>query len=104
MVLQELYAGERPSERRAVERLEHDFERVKRILTPVLADWVQAGKVLRQLRLHYRYERIGLARLTHDALIAVSAGRLGIRVLTSNERDFRRLAEFRPFDWQVVAV
>jgi len=34
----------------------------------------------------------------------MSAGRLGITVITANERDFRRLAEFRPFQWQVTIV
>ena len=40
----------------------------------------------------------------NDALIATSAGRLGIRVLTANERDFRRLAEFRKFHWEIQAL
>jgi predicted nucleic acid-binding protein len=36
-----------------------------------------------------------------DALIAMSAARLGITVITANVRDFMRLAEFRPFQWRV---
>ncbi len=39
---------------------------------------------------------------TNDALIAMSASRLGIRIVTANERDFRRLAEFRSFQWEVA--
>jgi hypothetical protein len=31
----------------------------------------------------------------------MSAARLGIVVLTANERDFAKLAEIRPFRWQV---
>ena len=46
----------------------------------------------------------GKGRLTNDALIAVSAGRLGIRVITTNERDFRRPAEFGTFEWQLVSI
>jgi len=46
----------------------------------------------------YDYEQIGQGRLTNDALIAMSAGRSGITVITTNARDFIRLAEFRPFD------
>jgi hypothetical protein len=38
-----------------------------------------------------------VGRLTNDALIATSAGRLGIRVITANERDFTKLAEFHVF-------
>jgi predicted nucleic acid-binding protein len=52
----------------------------------------------------YHYEKIGQGRLTNDALIAMSAGRLGIRVITANERDFSRLAEFRAFQWQVTTL
>jgi len=37
-------------------------------------------------------------------LIAISAGRQGITVITANERDFRRLAEFRTFQWQVASI
>ncbi len=36
-----------------------------------------------------------------DALIAMSAGRLGITVITANARDFAKLGEFRPFPWRV---
>jgi len=37
----------------------------------------------------------------NDALIAMSAARLGIAVITANAREFLRLAEFRPFQWRV---
>ncbi len=104
VVLEELYAGAGERERRMIERLERDFDRVRRIVVPSLSDWSQAGKVLARLARQYGYERIGRARLTNDALIAVSAGRLGIAVLTTNERDFRRLAQLRPFSWEIVAT
>lgn len=101
VVLEELYAGTDPSSRRVVERLEHDFDRAKRILVPNLTDWTQAGKVLALLAAKYDYEQVGKGRLTNDALIAMSAGRVGITVLTANVRDFARLAEFRSFSWRV---
>ena len=104
VVLEELYAGAGDRERRVVERLERDFDRVKRILVPNLSDWTQAGKVLARLAAKYGYEQIGQGRLTNDALIAISAGRLGIQLLTANERDFCRLAEFRVFQWRVGNV
>jgi predicted nucleic acid-binding protein len=103
-VLEELYAGAGDRERRVVERLERDFDRAKRILVPNLTDWTQAGKVLAQVAAKYDYEQIGQGRLTNDALIAMSAGRMGIRVITANERDYRRLGEFRPFQWQVTKL
>jgi len=71
---------------------------------PNLSDWTQAGRVLARLASKYDYEQIGQGRLTNDALIAMSAVRLGIRVLTANERDYRRLAEFRAFQWQVTTL
>ncbi len=103
MVLEELYAGAADRDGKVVERLERDFDRAKRILVPNLSDWTQAGRVLSRLAAKYDYEQIGLGRLTNDALIAMSAGRLGIRVITANERDFSRLAEFRTFQWKVAA-
>ena len=104
VVLEELYAGAADRNRQVVERLERDFDRAKRILVPNLNDWTQAGKVLARLAGKYDYERIGQGRLTNDALIAMSAGRQGITVISANERDFRRLAEFRAFRWQVAAI
>ena len=102
VVLEELYAGAADRDRQVVERLERDFDRAKRILVPNLSDWTQVGRVLARLAAKYHYEQMG--RLTNDALIAMSAGRLGIRVITANERDFSRLAECRTFQWQVTAV
>lgn len=101
VVLEELYAGVRTRNRRPVERLERDFHRAGRILVPNLTDWTQTGKVLAVLGAKYDYEQIGKGRLTNDALIAMSAGRLGITVITANARDFGKLAEFRPFQWRV---
>jgi len=104
VVLEELYAGVHDPHRHLVERLEHDFDKIHRILVPNLSDWTQSGRVLSRLAAKYHYEQIGRGRLTNDALIACSAGRLGITVITANERDFRRLAEFRPFQWRVMVV
>ena len=104
VVLEELYAGAGVRENRILERLERDFDRAKRILVPNLSDWTQAGKVLARLAVRYGYEQIGQGRLTNDALIAMSAGRLGIRVMTTNARDYGRLAELRPFQWQIATI
>jgi len=101
VVLEELYAGADSRAQRLLERLERDFERAQRILVPNLSDWSRCGKVLGLLAAKYDYERIGQGRLTNDALIAVSAGRMGITVLTANKRDFARIAEIRPFAWEL---
>jgi predicted nucleic acid-binding protein len=104
VVLEELYAGADDRSRVWVELLEREFARENRILVPNLEDWTQTGAVLNRLALKYDYEQIGRGRLTNDALIATSAGRLGIRVLTANAKDFRRLAEFRKFQWEVATI
>jgi predicted nucleic acid-binding protein len=104
VVLEELYAGADERSRARVELLEREFARENRILVPNLEDWTQTGEMLNQLALKYDYEQIGRGRLTNDALIATSAGRLGIRVLTANAKDFRRLAEFRNFQWEVATI
>ena len=67
VVLEELYAGARPADRRVLDRLEHDFERAQRILVPNLTDWVQTGVIPSRLG-NRGYEQIGRARLTNDAL------------------------------------
>jgi len=104
VVLEELYAGAGARDRGFVEHLERRFGQIEKILVPDLDDWVYAGKVLERLGLKYDYEKIGRGRLTNDALIAMSAARTGIRVITANENDFRKLAEFRDFTWQFVTL
>lgn len=104
VVLEELYAGARERDRHLVELIERQFDEQGRILLPQLDDWIQAGRVLSQLAARYDYEKIGRNRLTNDALMAMSAARAGVTVVTANVRDFRRLAEFRAFSWQVTSI
>ena len=40
--------------------------------------------------------------MTNDALIAMSSLRGGIAVQTINDDDYRKIAEFRPFEWDRV--
>lgn len=103
VVLEELYAGVNVRDARVVERLERDFRRASRIVVPNLTDWAQTGKVLSFVAARFDFEQIGKGRLTNDALIAMSAGRIGITVLTANARDFKKLAQFRPFQWRIVS-
>jgi predicted nucleic acid-binding protein len=104
VVLEELYAGASGRVQQSLERMEREFERMKRILVPNLGDWTEAGRVLARLAAKYGYEKIGEGRLANDALIAMSAARMGIRVITANERDFGKLAEFRVFQWEVAVL
>ncbi len=101
VVLEELYAGVYSRDRGIVEAIERNFDRAGRILVPNLKDWADTGKLLALLGPKYDYEEIGRSRLTNDALIATSAGRNGITVITANARDFSRLAGVRAFEWRV---
>ncbi len=100
VVLEELYAGAKSTDRRTLEKLERDFERANRVLVPNLSDWTFAGRILAAVAHRHGYEKIGRARLTNDALIATSAARNGIAVITTNPRDFALLEEFCPLRWR----
>ncbi len=103
VVLEELHAGAQDRRlKKLLARLENDFEKVKRVLVPLRSDWTACGQVLAQVGAKYGYEEVGRARLTNDALIAMTAARHGFTVLTKNATDFRRIAEFRPFQWEEV--
>ena len=104
VVLEELYAGANPSDRRILEKLQRDFEKARRVLVPNLSDWTLAGKILAGVAQKYGYEKIGKARLTNDALISTSAARNGITVITANPRDFALLGEFCPLQWQIETL
>ena len=103
VVLSELLVG--ASEKRARQQLletEREFLKLNRLLVPMQRDWSLAGQVLAQVGVKYGYEQVGRARLTNDALIAMSAARNGFTVLTKNASDFKKIAEFRPFQWVEV--
>ena len=86
VVLEELYAGAGVRDREYVEQLERHFGQAGKILVPDLDDWIYAGKLLQRLARKYDYEKIGRGRLTNDALIAMSAARMGIRVHHSQRK------------------
>jgi len=104
VVLEELYAGASGRVLQSLERMEREFDRMNRILVPNLGDWTEAGRVLARLAVRYGFEKIGQGRLANDALIAMSAARFGITVISANRRDFARLTEFREFQWEVASI
>jgi predicted nucleic acid-binding protein len=103
VVLAELYAGADQRAHPVLERLQRDFEAVRRILVPNLTDWTRAGRMLARLGQAHGFESIGRSRMTNDALIAASASRLGILVITANDRDFRLLSAWCPLQWTTLA-
>lgn len=103
VVLEELYVGARsPAAIKLLGKLERDFDKAGRMLIPGQSDWVITGHVLRKIGEKYGFEQVGRARMTNDVLIAMAAARNGITVLTANAKDFGRIAEFRPFDWDLI--
>ena len=103
VVLEELYVGAQDRRlKKLLTRLENDFVKMKRILVPLQSDWTACGQVLALIGEKYGYEEVGRARMTNDALIAITAARNGFTVLTQNATDFQRIAEFRPLRWEVI--
>jgi predicted nucleic acid-binding protein len=103
VVLEELLVGARDGKvKKLLAHLERDFERAGRLLVPRQSDWTAAGQVLSLIGEKYGYEEVGRARMTNDALIAMSSSRSGIVVQTLNDDDYRKIAEFRPFEWERV--
>ena len=79
---------------------EREFLKLNCLLVSVQRDWSLAGQVLAQVGAKYGYEQVGRARLTNDALIAMSVARRGFTVVTRNAEDFKKIVEFRPFQWE----
>ena len=82
--------------------MEKEFVRVNRLLVPQQSDWRLSGEVLSQIGQQYGYELVRRARMTNDALIAMSVARNGFVVLSKNSQDFEQIAKFRPFKWQQI--
>ena len=103
VVLEELYVGAVEAKvRRDVQRMEGEFDKIGRLLLPGRRDWTSAGQVLSKIGQKYGFNLVGKARLTNDAVIAMSAASHGFTIQTKNPGDFHLIAEFRPFNWEMV--
>lgn len=103
VVLEELYVGAVDGKvRRDLQRVEREFTKIGRLLVPERRDWLSAGQALSKVGQKYGFNLVGKARLTNDALIAMSAASHGFTIQTKNPGDFQLIAEFRAFDWEVV--
>ena len=103
VVLSELLIGavDKTARRRLLE-MEKEFISVNRLLVPQQGDWRLSGEVLSLIGHHSGYEQVRRARMTNDALIAMSVARNGFVVLTKNPQDFEQIAQFRPFKWAQI--
>lgn len=83
VVLEELYVGAVNAQvRRDLQRLEREFLKVGRLLVPDRRDWTSAGQVLSKVGQKYGFNLVGKARLTNDAVIAMSVASHGLTVQT----------------------
>jgi predicted nucleic acid-binding protein len=94
----ELYLGARTeSVRHLVDDLWHGYEGEARLLTPSAEDWAEAGRWLAEVR----NERG--AHLSNDCLIAVTAWRNDLVVVSENTADFALLASIHHFDFEALS-
>ena len=104
VVLQELVAG--ASDASAIkdfERSRHKYLKLNRLLVPTEEDWWHAGLALNALQRGLRSKRTGKIpkisvaerhRIINDVLIARTAKRAGVMVVTDNLSDFRKIRNF----------
>lgn len=104
VVLQELVIGALDSaELKKWAMMRRLFEKENRLLVPTTEDWWQAGKIINALLRGLKSESRGETprlhpnqkyRIIHDALIAVTAQRLGALVVTDNLADFENIRRY----------
>lgn len=101
IVAQELRAGVRAADRKALERhVLKVYERANRVITPSVDAWHRSGNLLAEMA---RKEGLEIARVSkafaNDVLLALSCREAGCVLVTDNERDFRRIHRFVQFEF-----
>ena len=104
VVLQELLAGaNNASVIKELERSRHEYRKLNRLLVPSEEDWWHAGLVLNALQRGRRSKKTGKIpkisvaeryRIINDVLIARTAKRAGVIVVTDNVNDFLKIRNF----------
>jgi len=104
VVLQELVAGAQDeAELKSLTVARREYEKGDRLLVPTSEDWWLVGKVIYALQKGLKSQRGGLTpkmsadqkyRITHDVLIARTAKRVGVTVVTDNLKDFELIQRF----------
>lgn len=104
VVLQELAAGAKDeAELKSLNAVRIHYEKVGRLLVPTAEDWWQVGRIINALQKGLKSQRGGLTpkmsadekyRITHDVLIARTAKRAGVTVVTDDLKDFEAIQSF----------
>lgn len=104
VVMQELVAGaEDEAAIKESEAARKGYEKAGRLLVPTGEDWWLAGKVINSLQRGLKSRRQGLTpkiaseekyRIINDVLIARTARREGVTVVTDNTKDFEKIQKF----------
>lgn len=104
IVLQELVIGAvDDSQVKALNAARREYEKAGRLLVPNAEDWWQTGKIINALQRDLKSQQGGQTpkiiaeekyRLTNDVLIARTAKREGVTVVTDNARDFEMIRRF----------
>jgi predicted nucleic acid-binding protein len=104
VVLQELVAG--ASDAAAIKELErtrHEYRNTNKLLVPNEEDWWHVGLVLNALQRGRRSRKTGKIprisaaekyRIINDILIARTAKRAGVMLVTDNINDFKKIRNF----------
>lgn len=104
VVVAELVAG--ASDEATVKSLEafyRNYEKADRLLVPTAEDWWLTGKIINSLQRRLKTQHGGQTprlpaeeryRLTNDVLIARTARRAGVIIVTDNLKDFETIAPF----------
>lgn len=104
VVLQELVAGAQDeAELKSLTVARREYEKPGRLLVPTAEDWWLVCKVIYSLQRGLKSQKAGLTpkmsadqkyRITQDVLIARTAKRAGVMVVTDNMKDFEKIQRF----------
>ncbi len=104
IVLQELLAGAKDAAAtKELEAAYQNYKKAGRLLVPDTDDWWQVGIILNALQRGRKSKKSGLIpkisnaekyRITNDVLIARTARRAGVAIVTDNTKDFERIKNF----------
>jgi len=99
VVAHELLAGVRGSPATKLdESLLAPFERRGRVFAPSASAWKEAGRVLGELVVPSAWKSVSRS-FVNDVLLSMACRETGTVLVTSNARDFARIAKVRAFDF-----